>query len=86
MRYHDMHWLRIDRYFISDEKDPDNLKVTGEPFTVEKYGVGLKKGDTALREFINKMFSDGGTVWQKIYDESLGKSGTSVEQPAVENY
>ncbi len=26
LRYHDMHWLRIDRYFISDEKDPDNLK------------------------------------------------------------
>ncbi len=26
LRYHDMHWLRIDRYFISDEKDPDTLK------------------------------------------------------------
>jgi molybdopterin-containing oxidoreductase family iron-sulfur binding subunit len=26
LRYHDMHWLRIDRYFISDKKDPDNLK------------------------------------------------------------
>ena len=26
LRYHDMHWLRIDRYFISDAKDPDNLK------------------------------------------------------------
>jgi len=26
LRYHDLHWLRIDRYFISDEKDPDNLK------------------------------------------------------------
>jgi molybdopterin-containing oxidoreductase family iron-sulfur binding subunit len=26
MRYHDMHWLRIDRYFITDEKDPDHLK------------------------------------------------------------
>jgi MoCo/4Fe-4S cofactor protein with predicted Tat translocation signal len=26
LRYHDMHWLRIDRYFISDENDPDNLK------------------------------------------------------------
>ncbi len=26
LRYHDMHWLRIDRYFISDEKNPDNLK------------------------------------------------------------
>lgn len=27
MRYHDMHWLRIDRYFVSDEKNPDNLKA-----------------------------------------------------------
>jgi molybdopterin-containing oxidoreductase family iron-sulfur binding subunit len=27
LRYHDMHWLRIDRYFVSDEKAPDNLKA-----------------------------------------------------------
>lgn len=26
LRYHDMHWLRIDRYFISDKDNPDNLK------------------------------------------------------------
>jgi MoCo/4Fe-4S cofactor protein with predicted Tat translocation signal len=26
LRYHDMHWLRIDRYFISDENNPDKLK------------------------------------------------------------
>ena len=26
MRYHDMHWLRIDRYFVSDENNPDELK------------------------------------------------------------
>jgi len=26
LRYHDMHWLRIDRYFITDEKNPDELK------------------------------------------------------------
>lgn len=25
-RYHDMHWLRIDRYFVSDEKNPDDIK------------------------------------------------------------
>ena len=25
MRYHDMHWLRIDRYFLSNEKNPDEL-------------------------------------------------------------
>jgi len=27
MRYHDMHWLRIDRYFVSDENNPDDLKA-----------------------------------------------------------
>ncbi|MDQ3681784.1 MAG: TAT-variant-translocated molybdopterin oxidoreductase [Bacteroidota bacterium] len=27
LRYHDMHWLRIDRYFVTDEKNPDDLKA-----------------------------------------------------------
>ena len=27
LRYHDMHWLRIDRYFVSDEENPDDLKA-----------------------------------------------------------
>jgi glutamate transport system substrate-binding protein len=67
-------------------QDTDNLKVVGQPFTVEKYGVGLKKGDTALRQFVNKMFTSGGSVWQKIYDSTLGQSGTKVTQPAVDNY
>jgi molybdopterin-containing oxidoreductase family iron-sulfur binding subunit len=26
IRYHDMHWLRLDRYFVTDEKNPDDLK------------------------------------------------------------
>ena len=26
LRYHDMHWLRIDRYFVSDATNPDQLK------------------------------------------------------------
>ena len=26
LRYHDMHWLRIDRYFVSDATNPDELK------------------------------------------------------------
>jgi glutamate transport system substrate-binding protein len=25
-------------------------------------------------------------VWQKLYDQTLGQSGTKVQQPAVENY
>ncbi len=27
LRYHDMHWLRIDRYFVSDKETPDELKA-----------------------------------------------------------
>lgn len=67
-------------------QDPDNLKVVGQPFTVEKYGIGLAKGDTALRTFLNKTLTDGGATWTKIFDATLGKSGTKVEQPAVNQY
>jgi len=27
LRFHDMHWLRIDRYFVTDDKNPDDLKA-----------------------------------------------------------
>lgn len=27
LRYHDMHWLRIDRYFVTDAKNTDDLKA-----------------------------------------------------------
>ena len=67
-------------------QDPDNLKVVGEPFSVENYGVGLPKGDDALRAFINDTFTNGNSSWQAIYDETLGLSGTVVEQPAVDAY
>ncbi len=62
-------------------QDPEKLKVVGEPFTTEKYGIGLPKGDTALCQALTKTLTDGGSTWTKIYDETLGKSGTKVEQP-----
>ena len=67
-------------------QEPDALKVVGEPFSVEKYGVGVPKDDAALRHFINKVFTDGGATWTKIYDATHGASGTKVEQPAVDDY
>ena len=42
---------------------PDELKVVGDVFSEERYGVGIAKGDTALQEFINTMFTDGGETW-----------------------
>ncbi|MGL5866446.1 MAG: glutamate ABC transporter substrate-binding protein [Dermatophilaceae bacterium] len=48
--------------------------VVGKPFSEERYGVGLKKGDTATCEKVNtaiaKMISDG--AWQKAVDDNLG--------------
>jgi len=65
---------------------PDEVKVVGEPFSVERYGVGLPKGDDALRGFINDLFENDPETWQRIFDANLGASGTVVEQPAVDRY
>lgn len=67
-------------------QDPDNLKVVGEPFSTELYGIGLAKGDDALRDHFNTTLEEGGDVWQAIFDYNLGKSGTTVSQPAVDRY
>ena len=50
------------------------FKLIGKPFTTERYGVGLKKGDTALCKQVNdaitKMISSG--EWQKALDKTVG--------------
>lgn len=69
--------------------NPEQLQVVGKPFSTEKYGIGLKKDDTAFRAFLNttleKSFGNG--AWKKAYDASLGKSGSAAPQPpALEKY
>lgn len=63
---------------------PDDIKVLDGLFTEERYGVGIPKGDAALQEFINTLFTDGGDTWQAIFDSTLGQSGIKVDQPAVD--
>ncbi|GAA2005847.1 glutamate ABC transporter substrate-binding protein [Microbacterium ulmi] len=63
---------------------PDELKIAGEPFSEERYGVGLAKGDTVLQEHINTLFTDGGDVWQALFDLHLAPAGISGEQPDVD--
>jgi glutamate transport system substrate-binding protein len=63
--------------FASQSQYQGKLKVVGKTFSTENYGVGIKKGDTALCTAINtsiqKMVSDGS--WQKALDATVGKSG-----------
>jgi len=67
--------------FAAQPQYQGKIKVVGKPFTTEKYGVGMKKGDTALCEKVNtalqKMVSDGS--WQKALDANVGPSGFKVD-------
>jgi glutamate transport system substrate-binding protein len=77
-------------------QNPSMLKVVGKPFIdpktgkpyPEKYGIGLSHDDKALRDFVNAALEtamkDG--TWQKIYDGTLGKSGSSATPPTLEKY
>ena len=65
-------------------QEPDALKVVGEPFSEERYGIGMAKGDTALQEFVNTMFTDNPEIWQAIFDKNLGPAGVEGEQPVVD--
>lgn len=68
-------------------QQPEELKVTSGPvFTEEQYGVGLAKGDDAFRAHINDLFTEGGDIWQQIFDQNLGESGIKVDQPKVDAY
>lgn len=57
------------------------LKVVGKTFSTEKYGIGFKKGDTALckkvTEAINSMITIG--HWQTAVDANLGPAGFKVD-------
>jgi glutamate transport system substrate-binding protein len=64
------------------------LKVVGKTFSSEPYGIGLPKDDKALRDKVNDVLQaslDDGT-WQKIYDGTLGKSGSPGTPPQLQRY
>ncbi|GAA4403451.1 glutamate ABC transporter substrate-binding protein [Fodinibacter luteus] len=63
--------------YAAQDQYKGKLKVVGQPFSEERYGIGIKKGDTAqcqkITDAINKMITDG--EWQKIVDANLGPAG-----------
>lgn len=68
-------------------QQPDKLKVVGEAFSEERYGIGFKKGDSQFCSFLNdtisKAFSDG--AWKTAYDDTLGKGGSETPaQPTLD--
>jgi glutamate transport system substrate-binding protein len=70
--------------------NPDGFELVGNPFTEEPYGIGLKKGDQAFRDFINdtleESFEDGS--WADAWDATAGAiSGQEApEPPTIDRY
>jgi glutamate transport system substrate-binding protein len=60
----------------SQPTNAGKVKVVGNPFSEENYGVGLPKGSEnceAVNEAITKMIDDG--TWQDLLDKNVGESG-----------
>jgi glutamate transport system substrate-binding protein len=64
-------------------QDPEAFELVGDPFTEEPYGIGLKKGDTEFRNFINdtleKIDKDG--RWKTAWEATAGKVATETPTP-----
>lgn len=70
------------------DQNEGEFKLAGEPFTEEPYGIGLKKGDTAFRNFLNdtleESFKDGS--WVKAWESTAGVVLETPKPPAVDRY
>ncbi len=66
---------------------PTEFKIVGNKFTDEPYGIGLKKGDTAFRAFINDrleaIYANG--AWASAFTATLGKLGIPTPTPPAVN-
>ncbi|MEU9485125.1 glutamate ABC transporter substrate-binding protein [Streptomyces decoyicus] len=64
-------------------KVPDELKVVGKPFSEEPYGIGVPRGDNALRLALDDALAENekNGNWQKAYDATLGLSGVPAPKP-----
>ncbi|MGW0664215.1 glutamate ABC transporter substrate-binding protein [Streptodolium elevatio] len=64
-------------------RSPDRLKVVGQPFTTENYGIGVPRDDAVFRTAVNEALraSTANGAWKAAYDATLGMSG--VPAPPV---
>jgi glutamate transport system substrate-binding protein len=69
-------------------ENPSELKLVGQPFSVELYGIGISKDNNDLRSNINdalqKMIDNG--QWQSSFDKYIGPSGYKASPPMIDRY
>ena len=66
--------------YAAQDQYAGKFKVVGKPFSVEPYGVGVKKEDTEgcnkINEILKTSVTDGS--YKKAWDDTLGKSGKAA--------
>ncbi|MFJ7627817.1 glutamate ABC transporter substrate-binding protein [Streptomyces sp. NPDC097595] len=64
-------------------KAPDEMKVVGKPFSEEPYGIGVPRGDNALRFALNDALeaNEKNGNWKKAFEATLGLSGAPAPKP-----
>jgi glutamate transport system substrate-binding protein len=84
---------RVDAYvldqgiLISDAASNPAVKVVGQPFTQEPYGIGLPKGQGDAKQFVDdflkKVFADGS--WAKLWKATIGTvvKGDAPDTPTI---
>ncbi|MEH1014560.1 glutamate ABC transporter substrate-binding protein [Micromonospora sp. CPCC 206060] len=71
----------------SGAKSNPGMKVVGEPFTSEPYGIGINREDAQFKEFVNnwlkKIQADG--TWAKVWKATLGSvvEGDAPTPPVI---
>lgn len=72
---------------ISDASTNPAVKVVGEPFTQEPYGIGLPLNDPTAKSFVNdwlqKIYADGS--WAKLWKATVGTvvNGDAPAPPTI---
>ena len=64
-------------------QNPELLRVVGDPFSKEEYGVGLHRDDpnskAKVQEALQKMIDTG--AWRKSLEVNIGSSGYKIPDP-----
>ncbi len=72
---------------LGDAADDTGLKVVGQPFTQEPYGIGLPKADPEAKAFVDAwlktIYADG--QWAKLWQATIGAKvgGSPPAPPAI---
>jgi glutamate transport system substrate-binding protein len=67
-------------------QEPDKFKLVGDTFSKEPYGIGLPKTDKAFKDKVTSILQTAldDNSWQRIYDNTLGKSGSPATKPTLD--